>query len=213
MKEMPGDLIALFPLRLVLMPRVVLPLHIFEDRYKEMIAHALAGDREFGVVQATERGVLNTGCTAHIDDITRRYPDGRLDLLAMGRRRFLLNELNDELSYLRADVTFFDDDDYTPADTDVTDRLIRLYEEARMEEGGEDLPELDTASPQLSFLLAQAVPDLAFRQVLLASVSESERIRKLAEVMPEAVAQRAFAARMKRVAPTNGHGRRKVDLD
>jgi Lon protease-like protein len=210
---MPGDLIALFPLRLVLMPRVVLPLHIFEDRYKEMIAHVLAGDREFGVVQATERGVLNTGCTAHVEDVTRRYPDGRLDLVTTGRRRFLLNELNDELSYLRADVTFFDDDDYSPADPEVSQRLIELYGAARSEEGGEDLPELDPESPQLSFLLAQAVPDLAFRQVLLASVSESDRIRKLAEVMPEALAQRAFGARMKRVAPTNGHGRRDVDLD
>src|SRR5439155_16695042 len=78
----------LFPLHVVLLPEAELPLHIFEDRYKEMIAEVLRDKIEFGVVLANERGIVNTGCTAVIERVLREYPDGRLDILALGRRRF-----------------------------------------------------------------------------------------------------------------------------
>ncbi len=82
---MQEGLLPLFPLQVVLFPGGELPLHIFEDRYKEMIGEALRDKQEFGVVLASEKGVVNTGCTATVDKVLRRYPDGRLDILADSR--------------------------------------------------------------------------------------------------------------------------------
>ena len=85
---MQQELLPLFPLQVVLFPRTALPLHIFEERYKQMIADVLRGKSEFGVVLAGEKGIVNTGCTATIEKVVKKYPDGRMDLLTLGRRRF-----------------------------------------------------------------------------------------------------------------------------
>src|SRR3954469_20947191 len=101
----------LFPLHVVLLPDGELPLHIFEDRYKEMIAEVIREKIEFGVVLASEKGIVNTGCTAVIERVLREYPDGRLDILAVGRRRFEIERVNDERAFLRGEVDYFDDED------------------------------------------------------------------------------------------------------
>jgi ATP-dependent protease La (LON) substrate-binding domain len=72
----PG-LLPLFPLQVVLLPGAELPLHIFEDRYKEMIGEAIRDRMEFGVILASEKGIVNTGCTAMIDKVLHEYPDGK----------------------------------------------------------------------------------------------------------------------------------------
>src|SRR4051812_35174839 len=96
----------LFPLQVVLLPEGELPLHIFEERYKEMIQEVIRDHIEFGVVLANEKGILNTGCTAIIEKVLGEYPDGRLDILTAGRRRFEILRLNDERSFLRGAVDF-----------------------------------------------------------------------------------------------------------
>src|ERR1700693_6448364 len=101
----------LFPLQVVLLPDAEPPLHIFEDRYKEMIAEVLRDKIEFGVVLANEQGIVGTGCTAVIERVLREYPDGRLDILTVGRRRFEIVSLNEERSFLRGSVEYFDDED------------------------------------------------------------------------------------------------------
>ena len=97
----------LFPLQVVLLPEAELPLHIFEDRYKEMIAEVLRDKIEFGVVLASDKGIVNTGCTAVIERVLREYPDGRLDILTVGRRRFEIERINDERAFLRGEVELF----------------------------------------------------------------------------------------------------------
>src|SRR5450432_4457340 len=129
----------LFPLQVVLLPGSQLPLHIFEDRYKEMIAEVLRDKIEFGVVLANERGIVNTGCTATIERVLREYPDGRLDILAVGRRRFEIERVNEERAFLRGDVDYFDDDvdndvannDKTLPDDESRARAIAGYNELR----------------------------------------------------------------------------------
>ena len=101
MVHMQDELLPLFPLQVVLFPRTALPLHIFEERYKEMIGDVLRGHTEFGVVLAGEKGIVNTGCTATVEKVLKNYPDGRMDLLTVGRRRFEIILLNDEKPYLR----------------------------------------------------------------------------------------------------------------
>src|SRR4029079_13027058 len=123
--NMQDGLLPLFPLQVVLLPGSQLPLHIFEDRYKEMIGEVLRGKLEFGVVLASEKGIVNTGCTATIDRVLREYPDGRLDILTRGPRRLEILVVHDERAFLRGAVEFFDDEDGAkPANPDAQRRAI-----------------------------------------------------------------------------------------
>src|SRR5580704_9048406 len=181
---MPQPLLPLFPLGLVLFPRTPLPLHIFEDRYKEMMRDVLDSKAEFGVVLAGEKGIVNMGCTAVVDSVLKRYPDGRMDVLAVGRRRFEILGLDDEKPYLRGQVEFFDDEEFEPSAPETQRRALEGYNsliELEKPEGATS-PELN--DPQLSFQLAQVVPDVDFRQVLLSTRSESERMKRLADFLP-----------------------------
>jgi Lon protease-like protein len=202
----PG-LLPLFPLQVVLLPGTELPLHIFEDRYKEMIGEVLKEHHEFGVVLANEKGIVNTGCTATIDKVLRQYPDGRMDILTRGRRRFEIMLLNDERTFLRGSVEFFDDENEDAATPDLRTRVIDGYNQLQALSSEHPLDGADALAPQLSFRLAQSVPDLTFRQLLLATRSEADRMRQLADFLPTYVIRQRRIAHVKEVAPRNGHGR------
>ncbi len=197
----------LFPLQVVLFPRTSLPLHIFEERYKQMIGEVMRGKAEFGVVLAGEKGIVNTGCTATIEKIVKKYPDGRMDLVTTGRRRFEIILLNDEKPYLRGAVEFFDDEEAEPIPPDVRKRVVEAYNDIRTIETSEELHEPELSDPQLSFQLAQVVPDLDFRQILLATRSEADRMRRLAEFFPTYGSRRRQIQHARSVAPTNGHAK------
>jgi Lon protease-like protein len=209
---MQQGLLPLFPLEVVLFPGRLLPLHIFEDRYKEMIAEAVRDGSEFGVVLAGSKGLANIGCTAQVDRILREYGDGRMDIVSVGKRRFEILLVNEERSFLRGAVDYFDDE-ANPIVPDLRDRAIAAYRDARPLNESSDAESLDSASltdPLLSFRLAQVVPDLAFRQTILGLRSESERIARLAEFLPRWTASQSRVQKIKNVAPTNGHGHAKV---
>jgi Lon protease-like protein len=206
----------LFPLQVVLLPGNELPLHIFEDRYKEMIADVIRERIEFGVVLAAEKGIANIGCTATIDKVLREYPDGRMDILTIGRRRFELERLNEDRSYLRGAVEFFDDEELAGAPESVEqsrNRAIESYNALRALESDPPLSPAETQERQLSFKLARPVTDLALRQSLLVARSETERIRLLASFLPEYVVKQQRVQHIKTVAPRNGHGRHLPDLN
>src|ERR1022692_4592121 len=122
-------LLPLFPLQVVLFPGAELPLHIFEDRYKEMIGEAVRDRTEFGVVMASEKGMVSTGCTATVERVLKQYPDGRMDILTLGRRRFEILLLNSELAFLRGSVEFFDDEMGEPASPENRKRALDGYNE------------------------------------------------------------------------------------
>ncbi|HLY64719.1 MAG TPA: LON peptidase substrate-binding domain-containing protein [Chloroflexota bacterium] len=204
---MQQGLLPLFPLQVVLLPGGELPLHIFEDRYKEMIGDVLKERLEFGVVLASEKGIVNTGCTATVDRVLRRYPDGRMDIVTRGRRRFEIVMLNDERPYLRGSVDFFDDDQSAPPAPEVQQRAIDGYNELQALSSSQPLDAAGSQDPQLSFRLAQPVPDLGFRQTILATRSEAERLRQLADYFPSYLVRQKRIQRVKDLAPRNGHGR------
>src|SRR4051794_18464661 len=108
---MAAQLLPLFSLSLVLLPGMKLPLHIFEERYRELMADVIPQNQEFGIVLAKERGIVNIGCTATVQKVLHRYEDGRLDIVVAGRRRFEIESLDEEKSYLRAEIEFFDDEE------------------------------------------------------------------------------------------------------
>lgn len=199
------ELIPLFPLALVLLPAMPLPLHIFEDRYKEMMGDVMPLNGEFGVVMAKEGGIVNIGCTARVERVVRQYPDGRLDILVIGQRRFVIDSLDDEKSYLRAQVEFFNDEDATEVPFDLRQRTRQAYRQlVTLEEPGETSePKFDLN--RMSFQVAQFIADLDKRQTVLALRSEIERLEFLVRIIPEYVAQRERIAVANRVAPLNGH--------
>lgn len=207
---MQEGLLPLFPLEVVLFPGRELPLHIFEERYREMIGEALRDGSEFGIVLASEKGLANAGCTAAIDRVLRRYPDGRLDILTVGRRRFEILLVNEERSFLRGAVEFFEDEEDSLPSPDLRDRAIAAYNALRGLDDETSLDPSSLADPLLSFRLAQVVADLAFRHSILTLRRESERIARLAEFLPVWAASQRRLQNIKTAAPRNGHGRMKV---
>jgi ATP-dependent Lon protease len=204
----PGSLIPLFPLKVVLFPRTPLPLHIFEERYKEMINDVLQASSEFGVVQGNEEGIVTTGCTAQVDRVLRRYEDGRLDVLCVGRRRFEVMLLDQERSYLRAEVQFFDDESEEEVPTNLREEALVTFKLLRESSDIQVIGEPSDSDPRLSFQLAQLIPDLHFRQVLLGTRSESERLKQFNAYAPRHIAEQRQTAHVRKVAPTNGLGRK-----
>lgn len=214
---MAREMLPLFPLNAVLFPRTRLPLYIFEERYKLMIGEAVSEGTEFGVVLASERGIVNTGCSALVSKVMKTYDDGRMDILAVGRRRFEIYLLNEEKAYLQGAVEFFDDDD-EPASLEKSylEQAVRGYYACRSLEAASsmperDLPEPDLNDPQLSFQLAQAVPDVNLRQSLLAMRSEAERLKHLAQFFPPYLSKEKQTSHFRKIVPTNGHGKLKSD--
>lgn len=208
---MQTGLLPLFPLQAVLLPGAPLPLHIFEDRYKEMIGEVLRAQTEFGVVLSQEKGIANSGCTATVEKVLHRYPEGRLDILTRGRRRFEIVVLNNEKAYLRGTVMFFDDEGAEAAPPELAAQAMEYIGQLRRLEGEAAELEANVNDPRLSFVLAQSVPDLMFRQVLLALRSEAERIRHLAEFLPRYIARRRRIAHIRDLAPRNGHGKERAE--
>lgn len=204
---MATPLLPLFPLSVVLFPRTDLPLHIFEERYKDMVGDLLEGTREFGVVLAMEKGIASVGCTARIQELVKKYDDGRLDLLTIGYRRFEIQDLDEERPYLRGRVEFFDDEADEQPEEPVVQKAIRGYYSIRALETGQHLPEPRLNDGQLSFQLAQAVSDLNVRQMLLMSRNEAERIRRLAEHFPLTAARERRIEHFRTIIPRNGHGK------
>ena len=203
---MQQDLLPIFPLAAVLFPRTQFPLHIFEDRYKEMIGDATRDNSEFGIVLTAEKGIVNTGCTAVVEEVTHRYPDGRMDILARGVRRFEIVNLDTNKPYLRGAVDFFNDEETDTASDELRKQAMEGYQALSEFLQDESPPEPEWNDPQLSFQLAQAIPDLEFRQRLLATRSESERIRLLADFLPGHLERQRHIHHVKAVAPRNGRG-------
>jgi Lon protease-like protein len=176
-----NSLLPIFPLELVLLPGVPLPLHIFEPRYKEMIAECLEQKKPFGVVRSSSDGVADIGCTAEIVSVTKKYDDGRMDILTRGVERFEVIQVNQERSFLQAEISVVQDEDEDedepgePAAPMVT-LAVRLHAEiARL--AGTELSGPDELGGNLSFLLAGSLPlDLDFKQSLLSTLSEAKRL-------------------------------------
>jgi Lon protease-like protein len=197
-------LLPLFPLDVVLLPGTPIPLHVFEPRYREMIGECLERKLPFGIVRAKEDSIAEIGCTAEILEVTKRYDDGRLDIICEGRRRFEVMGLNQERTFLQAEVTYFDDEPGRAA-TDQIDEALRLYQDLmRLAEAESEAPE--ASADQLSFQLAAPMPlDLDFKQTLLGMRSERERIAAVVAYFQALLPRMRRAVRARQKAGGNGH--------
>jgi Lon protease-like protein len=174
-----NSLLPIFPLDLVLLPGVPLPLHIFEPRYREMIAECLERKKPFGVVRASSDGVADIGCTAEIMSVTKKYDDGRMDILTRGVDRFEVIHVNNDRSFLQAEISVMqDEDEDEPAKptAQLATQAVRLHAEIAKLAGTEPSGP-DEHAGNLSFLLAGSLPlDLDFKQNLLSTLSEAKRL-------------------------------------
>ena len=201
------DELGLFPLGIVLLPTEQLPLHIFEERYKELVGECLDDEAEFGLVYADDDGLRDVGTRAHIVEVLTRFEDGRLNILVEGGERFRLTELTDGRSFNTGLVAPIEDAD-DPAETVAVDEALRLFEQLReVTESEVDAPDRDI--PQLSFALAGRVELPSDEKLaLLAETSERQRMELVQELLAHAVLTAQRVRRAAERASTNG----KVDL-
>lgn len=201
--------IPLFPLRLVLLPGMALPLHIFEERYRKMIADLLDSDGSFGVVYADGKSMRPEGCLARVDRVLNRNDDGTLDVLTVGMRRFTtLRRYGDTMPYDEAEVEPFDDTNADPPDAlleeteatlDALDRYALLAGKTIEREP------LQALSPEsFSFALAGAgFLSLEERQESLETKSTLERMKTLRAAIERWVEQVAALRRLGEVLRTD----------
>ena len=231
----PETVIPLFPLPLVVFPGQLLPLHIFEDRYKQMIEDcgvesedtAAEPSKPFGISFAhahartelsptTDQRIEDVGCSVAVARVARRYPDGRLDIVTRAQRRYEMLEVFDDRPYLTASVSFFEDEDDT-ADAALSQaarerfaQLMKLAGETESKEGdGEgDGAEAGPFADHGSFAMAaNAGLDPAQKQQVLEMRSEDERLRFLVDHLDELLPALRDKVELQKRVKSNGHPR------
>jgi Lon protease-like protein len=195
--------IGLFPLGMVLLPTEQVPLHIFEERYQELIGECLDEEREFGLVFADDDGLREIGTRAAVTEVMERFDDGRLNVIVEGRERFRLVELTSGRSFHTGEVEVVADETDPAASEDV-ERVLGLFRRL-IDLTGADVEEPGSEEPQLSFAIAARFDFAAeLKQELLQETSERARIGNLCRILQAAAEaverQQEIAAR----AQTNG---------
>ncbi len=203
---MTEGLLPLFPLETVLLPGQRMALHIFEERYREMIGECLTGEQGFGIVRAQGRGIARKGCAATVADVLKKYDDGRLDIVAMGEQRFEILALDDERSFLRAKVRYYGDEPGTLAPARLAEEAAAAWSELNELKGGEE-EAAEAGDPEASYRMAQISEDLDFRQRLLELRSDAERMELVLDQLRRETRNERVRQAMKKVVRSNGHGK------
>jgi Lon protease-like protein len=203
-------LIPLFPLGVVLLPGLPLPLHIFEERYKQMIGECLESEDVFGLVGYNGSEIKSAGCTARIVEVLKRYDDGRLDIMTVGERRFYIAEQVESKPYLQGWVEFFDDEVEELGDRDRETALkgLILHNELSRLLGAETSYDGSTATEleDISFVLAGSEGfSLDEKQVFLEMTSTRERLSKAIPAMEKLIERFKLTLEIKRIIGGNGH--------
>jgi len=201
------DRIPLFPLNVVLLPGAELPLHIFEPRYKSMVNRCLEEKSEFGMLLALPKGVARVGCTAEILEVLKRLPDGRMDIITVGRAPFRVVELFAEDPLLEGQVDYLDDREIFH-DKRICKELVELYEVCHTLLFDDYPRNTDCQSDeQLSYVIAASLPmDLLWKQQILELRSESDRQDRLVAYLREWAPHLQKGEAMRQRAGGNGHG-------
>ena len=208
MDDADDRLLGLFPLGIVLLPGEVVPLHIFEERYKKLIGERLEGG-EFGIVLAEEDTVRECGTTARVAQLIEELDDGRMNVLVQGERRFRIIEVHDpddhEADYLTAEVDFYRDSQ--PEATELLREGVLAVFEKMLALMDVDSPEEPAGEGPLSFRVAAAVDFGApLKQELLESLSEEQRLETLLTVMTSLLPRLELRKEREEAIRGNGKG-------
>ena len=193
----------LFPLGLVALPSEVVPLHIFEERYKAMMAHCLETAGEFGIVWMSDDGLREIGCSCVIDRVLERMEDGRVNLVARGTRPFRILERQGHLAYPAAIVEFLDDVEEV-GDPDSAAAARTAYGElvTRATDRTPEPAELESLD---AYAMAATVDfGLEAKQGLLDLRSENDRMALVVRLFRAAAKRLDFVDRAQARARSNG---------
>jgi Lon protease-like protein len=217
----------IFPLPLVLLPNELLPLHIFEDRYRQMLTDVEEDKRLFGItffnptedfIGKPEIGTV--GCVAEVRDV-QTLPDGRSNIVTIGVIRYRLNEyIEAGEPYLVGDLEFFEDETeeaevVNPVADEVFELFRRIAKAAHKLSGERGVfPDIPQAEPeQLSFLVTAAFNlDAAMKYEMIETRSGVERLTRLREILIQAVDKMEDNAEVQKIARTNGHANKKIEM-
>lgn len=194
----------LFPLGLVMLPSEIVPLHIFEERYKLMIGECLDQEREFGIIWLSDDRLHDVGCAGRITQLLEKSDDGRMNILVRGTRPFRLLERIPDLPYPAGTIELLDDDDAADAPPEVAAearaRYARLVE--RVTDRRPDDDELAALDAYGMAATIEFVPES--KQRLLEQRSEAERLRMVSAMLDETVKRIDFSDHAVELAKTNG---------
>ena len=197
------DDIPLFPLPVVLLPTEVIPLHIFEERYKTMIGVCMEADSEFGIVWLADDGLKEVGCTARVTEVLERMDDGRMNILVQGASPFRLLERHEMHEFPAGTVELLDDRHEKvsePVGRDARDGFASLVERVTDQRPDEQaLAELDAYDMAASVDLGMEA-----KQGLLELRSEQARLRLLTRLFKDAMSRLDTAERIAEHARGNG---------
>src|SRR5215208_89761 len=193
----------LFPLGTVALPSELVPLHIFEERYKTMIGHCLEESSEFGIVWLADDGLRPIGCACEIAEVLERMEDGRINLIARGTRPFRLEERQDTLPYPAGVVEFLADRD-EPPDAEAARTAHQAYAQL-VEEATDREPDEDEIGAMSAYQMAATVEfGLDAKQGLLDLRSEAARLRLLTRLFRAAIRRLDFVERAQARARSDG---------
>jgi len=194
----------LFPLGLVLIPHELVPLHIFEERYKLMIGECLDQDGEFGIVWLSDDGLKEVGCAARVSKVIERFDDGRLNVLVEGTKPFRLLRRIDDLPYPAGDIEPLEEVVQESEDADAIAAARKRYADL-VAEVTDERPEPDALAELDAYGMA-ATLDVALdaKQMLLELRSERERLEQLEALFSEALGRIRHAERAAERAQGNG---------
>jgi Lon protease-like protein len=193
----------LFPLQLVALPTELVPLHIFEERYKTMIARCLEEPTEFGIVWVSDDGLRPIGCACEVAEVLERFDDGRLNLVARGTRAFRIDARQDELPYPAGTVEFLDDRD-EDADPELQAEVQAAYADLVRQATDRDPDMLEIAAMSAYQMAATVEFGLDAKQGLLDLRSETARLKLLLRLFRAAVRRLEYAERAEARAKSNG---------
>jgi Lon protease-like protein len=193
----------LFPLGLVALPSELVPLHIFEERYKTMMARVLEEEGEFGIVWVSDEGVRPIGCACEIAEVLERMPDGRLNLVARGTRAFRIEARQDELAYPAGTVEFLRDRD-EEVEPEAAREAHEVYAEL-IEQATDRTADADEVGAMSAYEMAATVEfGLEAKQGLLDLRSETARLKLVTRLFRGALKRLDFVERAQARARSNG---------
>ncbi|MDQ3588120.1 MAG: LON peptidase substrate-binding domain-containing protein [Actinomycetota bacterium] len=193
----------LFPLDLVLLPGEVMPLHIFEQRYRTMIGECLESESEFGIVWLGDGVLHEVGCTVAVNEVMEKMDDGRMNILVQGVRPFRLQRRVDDMDYPAGDILLLDEEEAV-GDEETSAAARQGYADL-VERVTDSRPDEDHLVGLDAYAMASTIAfENDAKQELLELRSESERLGRLATLCKRALERYDYAEQALERARSNG---------
>lgn len=200
----------IFPLGVVLLPKMTMPLHIFEERYKNMVNECMERNEPFGLVYFDGKQIHKVGCTAQLIEVLKHYEDGRMDIVVQGEQRFYMDQIDDSHACLMSSIFYIDDMEESVSDEDeaLIHKITNLLKYLNKLSGrmGDDARFDGVDLKRLSFIVPGAEGfTMEERQRFLEMTSTRERIEKGLRVLEKVISRVKINREVLEIIGGNGH--------